>query len=506
VKDPHADRQGDGQVSAPGPSQPSGNLQQLTRRPPLTLQLYELIRRALLSGEFDGLQRLTEQELAKRFGVSRTPVREALQRLAISRLLTPAEGGGYVPRRPDERQLREILELRALLEVEAAALAAAHASEEQIETLQRAARAHRAEAATATTGILEIDDEFHRLVARASANAVLARVIAFLSERLTAYRRLELNQEGGASQPSVGHDRVAQAIASRDEAAARQLMLAHLREVERDLLSVAARGEPGPQAVEHRERSTSEGPSLSPPSHPEIQQSSLGAEAYVRLREAILSGELEPGTRLSEARLASLLGVSRTPIRDALRRLELENFVLRDEKRRVIVQHLSETEVHEVFHLRQLLEGYACRLAAERISDAELEKLEELIAADFEACRHDRIHDLARLNDQIHDLLVVASRNRLLRMVIQDLRQRIPALRIFAFGSGEENQLGVREHAEILNLVRAGRATEAQQTMWRHLARTRDMLLAHLASTSEQGRSGNRQEHRPVASGFVGSR
>jgi DNA-binding GntR family transcriptional regulator len=210
---------------------------------------------------------------------------------------------------------------------------------------------------------------------------------------------------------------------------------------------------------------------------------SLAATAYEKLRSAIVAGRLSGTGPLVERELARSLEVSRTPIREALRRLELEGFIRRDGSERLVVHRPSSQELNDNFLVREILEGYAAGLAAERISDEELDRLDALIAADFEAAARNRIDDLATLNDQLHELILIASRNRILIGITHELRDK--STNVFAVGGKVRQKRFVNDHATIARLLRAGNKDEVVEVMREHLHAARDLLLEALDTTVE---------------------
>jgi DNA-binding GntR family transcriptional regulator len=213
-----------------------------------------------------------------------------------------------------------------------------------------------------------------------------------------------------------------------------------------------------------------------------MSRSSLADAAYAELRSAILAGDLAPGATIVETDVASLLDVSRTPVREALRRLELEGYLERQPGGRLSVHSYTDREIRDLFLVRGLLEGYAARLAATRISDGELDELERLLERDMDALRDHEIDELAALNDQIHGVVLEASRNRTLRDLVANLRERIHGLGAFAIGAGEDQHRFVEEHARMVGLLREGDAEAVEDLAREHVHKARDVLLEGLAS------------------------
>jgi DNA-binding GntR family transcriptional regulator len=211
-----------------------------------------------------------------------------------------------------------------------------------------------------------------------------------------------------------------------------------------------------------------------------VSPESLAQRAYRELRNAIIDGRIAPGETVLEAEVGTMLRMSRTPVREALRHLELEGYIVRDAASRLVVNRPTPTDVTEIFVVRELLEGDAVRLAASRISDDELARLEELIAADRRALRRRRFDELASLNDEIHSVIMAASRNRTLSELLGNLRGRVLGLNAFAVGTDDDQRQFVDEHAAIVELLRDGDGDAAVALLHGHLGRARDVLLRGL--------------------------
>lgn len=217
-----------------------------------------------------------------------------------------------------------------------------------------------------------------------------------------------------------------------------------------------------------------------------MNRASLADGAYEELRSAIVGGRLTPGTLVVETDLAQMLGVSRTPVREALLRLELEGYLVRQPGGRLVVHWHTKKSLDDLYLVRELLEGYAARLAASRISDDELDRMDELLEADIDAYKHHRIEHLASLNEEIHGLFLEASRNRTLKDLVAELRERIHGLALFVVGRGEDQQRFVNDHAELARLLREGDGEGAEALIKRHIRSAEDVLLEGL-DTSDAG-------------------
>ncbi|MCR9069250.1 MAG: GntR family transcriptional regulator [Rhodobacteraceae bacterium] len=190
-------------------------------------------------------------------------------------------------------------------------------------------------------------------------------------------------------------------------------------------------------------------------------------DAYDLILEAIDSGVYRPGSRLVESELADRFGVSRTPIREALQRLETQSLLTRD-GRSLIVASLDHAQMAELYAVRQELEGLAAKLAAQHAAEEEIAVLRDMVAAD--AALLSDPEALARANRRFHHQIHLASHNRYLVQQL-DLVYRSMALMartsLAAAGRGER---ALEEHAEIVDAIAARDGGRAAQALKDHLS------------------------------------
>jgi DNA-binding GntR family transcriptional regulator len=195
-----------------------------------------------------------------------------------------------------------------------------------------------------------------------------------------------------------------------------------------------------------------------PEADPQAAPSAVGAQDLpltdvVRdaLREAIAEGRFRPGDRLIEGKLAELFGVSRNPVREALKALANEGVVTIAPRRGAVVAALSESEAAEVVELRAALEGLCARLAARRLDPDAADELSTILARGDELAGRGDLRGLSRLNDAFHAELARAGRNRFLADFMRTLRTKTQWL----FDSISEERAGRSwaEHAGILRAV-----------------------------------------------------
>ena len=172
------------------------------------------------------------------------------------------------------------------------------------------------------------------------------------------------------------------------------------------------------------------------------------------LRQAILKGELEPGERLMEIQLSERLGVSRTPIREAIRKLELEGLVLMIPRKGAEVAKISETSLREVLEVRRSLEELAAELACQRIGERELLDLEEAEEAFAEAIINGEPMEIAESDEHYHDLIYQATGNSRLVQILNNLREQMYRYRLEYIKDEDKRQILVVEHEHILQALK----------------------------------------------------
>lgn len=173
---------------------------------------------------------------------------------------------------------------------------------------------------------------------------------------------------------------------------------------------------------------------------------------FETLREAIIQGNLEPGERLMEIQLAEEMGVSRTPVREAIRKLELEGFVVMVPRKGAYVAGISVKDIADVFEVRAALEGLAASLAAERATAEELEEMERVSLHIYEA-GDSQINSVVERDADFHDLIYKASRNQRLIQIITLLKEQIQRFRITSLSQPGRLKHAVDEHKGIIEAI-----------------------------------------------------
>lgn len=203
---------------------------------------------------------------------------------------------------------------------------------------------------------------------------------------------------------------------------------------------------------------------------------SLADLAYDRIDSAILSGDLAPGAQVSEAELAIRLGISRGPLREALSRLEGRKLVRRIRQQGVVIVDLTDREINDILQMREVMEGFACRLAAQNMTDSQLASLDSCIETRILAhantpARSDLHYRIAENcgNDYLRDLLCL------------DLYYRLRLYRARTGQIPDHYEGAIEEHRQIVRALQARDADLAEALMRRHVARARERLNLDLA-------------------------
>ncbi|GIW34383.1 GntR family transcriptional regulator [Meiothermus sp.] len=205
---------------------------------------------------------------------------------------------------------------------------------------------------------------------------------------------------------------------------------------------------------------------------------SVREAAYAHLRGAILAGSLLPGTRISEPGLAQELGISRTPVREALQRLSQEGLVELLPNKGARVRVLSASEVREVYDVRALLEGEAAALAARNATQAELDGLERLLQA-LDALPKDDYNQQMQVDFDFHTALVEAAHNKTLARIYADLRSSLTLIRSFQRTLSQHPKTR-QQHQAILSALKAHNPQQAAEAARAHVYNFRDLVMQSL--------------------------
>lgn len=198
------------------------------------------------------------------------------------------------------------------------------------------------------------------------------------------------------------------------------------------------------------------------------------------LRQSIVEGKLEPGKRLMEIQMAEQLGVSRTPVREAIRKLELEGLVVMVPRKGAYVADISIKDVLEVLEVRVALEGLAASLAAERMSDEEIDKL-AFICEEFENYyKKGDIDGMIQKDVDFHDCIFNATGNNKLNQISQSLREQVYRFRVRYISRYNKAKELVIEHAAIFNAIKNRDPQSAYKCGTEHIESLTEHMMEQL--------------------------
>lgn len=206
---------------------------------------------------------------------------------------------------------------------------------------------------------------------------------------------------------------------------------------------------------------------------------------FYTLRQAILKGELEPGERLMEMQLAEQLGVSRTPIREAIRKLELEGLVLMIPRRGAIVAKITEKDLRDVLEVRSSLERLSTELACERMQDETIAELKQAQEAFKEALNQNDITLQAQRDVEFHDVIYKATGNLRLIQMLNNLREQMYRYRLEYLKHDLAHQTLIEEHEAIIEALSKRDKETATKIIVRHVYNQELTVMKKIQSDGE---------------------
>ena len=204
----------------------------------------------------------------------------------------------------------------------------------------------------------------------------------------------------------------------------------------------------------------------------EYQDHSLGGRVFQKIREDILNGKYKENDELRENTIGKELGVSRTPVREALRQLELEGLVTIIPNRGAYVTGISHKDIWDIYVIRSMLEGLCARWAAKNITDAQLDELEEtILLSEFQMKKESGFsaEQVAALDGRFHSILYEASGSRILGHGLTDFHNYVQTARRSSVVSEDRARKSIREHRQILRAIKDRDEEMAEQLANEHI-------------------------------------
>lgn len=207
------------------------------------------------------------------------------------------------------------------------------------------------------------------------------------------------------------------------------------------------------------------------------ERKSLGQYVFESLKQAIVRGDIAPGDWLVESHIAEVLGISRTPVREAIHKLERERLIERQPRGGFTVLGLNRDDIEETFGIRSVLEGYAARLATVKHQHTELKPLENKIAEFQKYLSKKRMDVLPRVNTEFHDLLYALSKSPRLIDMIAGLRDQIYRFRQMILKDDQQAKISNEDHKQMLKFMRKRDAQRVEQLVRDHILSGQELVL-----------------------------
>ena len=205
-------------------------------------------------------------------------------------------------------------------------------------------------------------------------------------------------------------------------------------------------------------------------------QYSLRGRVFNQLREDILFGKYEKGEELREITIGSRLGVSRTPVREAIRQLELEGLVAIVPNKGAYVTGISEKDIHDIYHIRSYLEGLCARWACEHITKEKLEQLEEIIYLSEFHTEKEHWEQVVELDNKFHETIYEVCESKMLEHILRDFHHYVERVRRISLAQKARANHSNTEHKAILQAIGAKDADLAEKLAHEHIIQTIDNL------------------------------
>lgn len=207
-----------------------------------------------------------------------------------------------------------------------------------------------------------------------------------------------------------------------------------------------------------------------------MEEYSLRGQVFQTIREDILKGRYQENDELREATLGKELGVSRTPVREALRQLELEGLVKIIPNKGAYVTGISEKDVHDIYIMRSMLEGLCARWAAEHITEEQLEEMDEIILLSEYHLKKGNFEQLTEFDSKFHEVLYTACNSRFLQQELSELHKFVQMSRRTSVENEERANKSLEEHKELLKALQGKDAVKAEEVANLHILHVMENL------------------------------
>ncbi len=198
---------------------------------------------------------------------------------------------------------------------------------------------------------------------------------------------------------------------------------------------------------------------------------------YEELKMQILTGKITPGTRMMEVELAESMGVSRTPIREAIKKLEQEGLVIIEPRKGAYASQISVKDMVDILEVRQDMEGLAAHMAAYRMTPKQMKELETISSGYNKAVEEGNMADMIKYDTDFHNLIVESCNNNILTMMINQLQELLLRFRYVYYDNIKRAEKMPSEHSMIMEAIKDGRSDAARASAEMHIERIKDMVM-----------------------------
>lgn len=199
---------------------------------------------------------------------------------------------------------------------------------------------------------------------------------------------------------------------------------------------------------------------------------SLRGRVFHKIREDILRGRYKQNEALIELKISDELGVSRTPVREAIRQLELEGLVTSIPNKGAVVTGINSKDIEDIYIIRSLIEGLSAKWAAQNITQDQIEELEEIIFLSEFHLSKNHLEQLYELDNRFHEKLYDISNSKILRHVLSDFHHYVQRVRKASLSSYERAEKSINEHKNILEAIKAGDYQKVEALTNEHIINT----------------------------------
>ncbi len=215
----------------------------------------------------------------------------------------------------------------------------------------------------------------------------------------------------------------------------------------------------------------------------------LSQKVYRVLKESIIKGFLEPGTKLLENKIAEEMHVSRTPVREAMQKLVAEGFVKTTPNQTMVVTEVSPEDVKEVLQIRGVLEGLAARVAAKKINRLEIDKLENVVTQMSLHVTKEDLSSYCKVDDEFHDLILNICGNKWIIQIRDNLGSFIYRFRIKSLSILGRLKCSLEEHRNIMESLKKHNSEDADRLSQIHMENTLINILKNVAKEKDRDRN-----------------